>query len=143
MQNFKSTFLGTLAALSVVGIVLIGSSFALAVGADSPNLHKFPSTFAINATRACVYPSGGWTRIDAQNGAAVLSGALNSWTTYAIQCDSDAYVAWGTSAVVTDSADGWLAAGAIVRFATAGGNLYVSVRNKVHVSNDCHYIECK
>ena len=121
--------------------VLVGAGFAWAQSPGQPSTLTLPRGTSEALTRVCIYPAGGWTTINSDNSGANLSGQLKTWASYAIQCDSDAYIAWGASTAAADSSDGWLAAGSIVRFGT-GGYDYVSVLNKTHATADCHYIEC-
>lgn len=133
-----------IAAALTIGAVALMGNLLMAASPGQPGNVLTPEPFAQAAMRACAYPSGGWTTIDSDNGAAAnVSAALTLWTTYNIQCDDNAYVAWGDSTVDADTSDGWLAAGAIVRFTVLGGNNYVAVQNKVDATADCHYIECR
>lgn len=127
---------------AAVLVVLIGAGFAWAQSPGQPSVVQLPVATSDALTRVCIYPSGGWTTIDSDNSGANLSGALLAWGSYAIQCVADAYVAWGDDTAAADSSDGWLAAGAIVRFGTGGGDQYVSVLNKSDATADCHYIQC-
>jgi hypothetical protein len=136
MKTFIQNLLFVLAGGLAVGI---GVSFANSPG--QPAIVELSERIATNMFRPCIYPTSGWSTIDSDNSGANLSGQMETWSTYAIQCDADAYVSWGDSSVATDSSDGWLAAGAIVRFST-GGNDYVSVLNKSDATADCHYIQC-
>lgn len=102
-----------------------------------------PADLALQATRACSYPVGGWTIIDCSNAAAAQSAQLTSWARYAIQCGDDSYIAWGDEATdEADTSDGWVPSGAWVDFFTTSTVRYVSCRNK-NVDSDCRYIQCK
>ena len=118
--------------------------WAIAQTAAQPSLiDSVPDKFTRNASRPCLYQAEGWTTIDSDNSGDNDSAELTSWTTYVIQCTSDAYIAWGDSTVAADSSDGWIAGGAWIRFMTDATNVYVSVLNVTHATDDCHYIECK
>jgi hypothetical protein len=128
---------------AITAAVIVLAGVALAQTAAQPGLYTFPRDFNDSASRPPLYASGGWTTIDSDNSGANLSGELNAWTTYAIQCDDDAYIAWGGTAAAADSSDGWIAAGAWIRFTVGGADLYVSVLNKASATADCHYIEAR
>ena len=135
------TFIQNLFSACCVAAV-VGAGFVWAQSPGQPSTIGLSQKTSDSMTRTCIYPAGGWTTINSDNSGANLSGVLLTWATYAIQCDSDAYVSWGASDAAADSSDGWFAAGSIIRFGT-GGNTYVSVLNRTHATADCHYIQCK
>jgi hypothetical protein len=92
----------------------------------------------------CMMVAGGSTTIDSDNSGANLSGALEQWSRYWLQCDADAYLAQGTlTGAVTDAGDIWLPAGGILEVYTDATNIYLSVLNKTDATADCHYVECR
>ncbi len=95
-------------------------------------------------TRACLFPAGGWAIVNCTNSAAASSAQLNAWSSYIMQCGDDSYWATGTAASGqdADSSDGWLPAGAWLRFITTDNLRYVSVLNK-NSDSDCRVIECR
>jgi hypothetical protein len=136
----------TIIAVFGVGALLSGLfsvSAVLAQSAAQPSVVTTGSKFTANTSRPCMFAAGGWTTIDSDNSGANLSGAMTTWSTYVIQCTSDAYIAWGGATAAADSSDAWIAAGAWVRFITTDDSNYVSVLNTTHATNDCHYIECR
>ena len=97
---------------------------------------------AEQASRACVYPIGGWTIIDCSNVAAAQSAQLTPWARYVIQCGDDSYFATGDEATdEADSSDGWLPSGAWTDFFTTLDVRYVSCLNK-NSDSDCRIIRC-
>lgn len=128
-------------AYALVGAALVVAGSVYAATKAQPNSADLGALLTAAGARPCLYPSGGWTTIDSDNSGGNASGTLSTWTTYAVQCDADAYVSFGGTAA--DSSDGWLAAGAIVRFTNAGDATTFSVLNKSDATADCHYIECR
>ena len=94
------------------------------------------------ATRACIFPSGGWAIVNCSNAAAAASSQLNQWSRYVIQCGVDSYFATGTSAVAADANDGWLPAGAWLEFMTTDTVRYASCLN-IGSDSDCRILECQ
>lgn len=128
--------------LSVALFVVAG--LAIAQPVSSWNVANIDERLAKQATKACIFPSGGWTTINCSNAAAASSAQLNAWSRYAIQCGDDSYFAPGTAASGqdADSADGWIPSGAWLEFMTTDTIRYVSVLNK-NADSDCRILECK
>jgi hypothetical protein len=136
-MNTKTVFV-------VAGALLIAAGIAYAVPETQSPLRAFSTQTNEGATRACVFPSGGWTKIDCSNSAAASSAALTEWTRYIVQCGDDSYLATGTAASGqdADANDGWLPAGAWLEFMTTDTIRYLSCLNK-NSDSDCRILECK
>jgi hypothetical protein len=95
-------------------------------------------------SRACVFPTGGWTTVDCSNVAAASSAALTANTRYVVQCTDDSYIAWGTAATGqdADSSDGYVPDGSWLEFLTTDTIVYYSCLN-INSDADCRHIECQ
>lgn len=133
MKNFLAPIF---AAILAVGAV------AMAQSMSQNNLASLPDSFAQQAQRAAIHPSGGWTTIDCSDSAAAASAELNAWSRYVIQCGDDSRIAWGLSTVEADANDGYLPEGAWYEFMTTDSIRYVSCLN-VNVDSDCRIIEAR
>lgn len=131
----------THAVAAALGAALFVGGIVYAATKAQPSLADLGGLMNAAGARPCLYPAGGWTTIDSDNSTGNASGTLTTWTTYAVQCDADAYISFGGT--VADSGDGWLAAGAIVRFSVGADSSNFSVLNKTDATADCHYIECR
>lgn len=128
------------AALALV--VLCGAGI---VWAREKNVYDFDQRYSANNSRACVFPDGGWTKVDCSNVAAATSGQLNAWSRYVVQCGDSSYIAWGSASDMTaaDSSDGYIVGGAWLEYQTVGAEgRYFSCLN-INSDSDCRYIECK
>lgn len=137
MKIFKSI----LAASAFCVFVLNGPVHAQP--ASQNGLAKLPGNFISQAERPCVFPVGGWAKVDCSAVAAATSAQLNPWTRYVVQCGSDSYIAYGDEATdVADNADGWLPKGSWLPFITTLEIRYFSCLN-VSVDTDCRLLECR
>ena len=130
--------------LIIAGLLFIGATMAYAVPEVQYSMAHLQGITNQAATKACIFPSGGWTIIDCSNSAAASSSALNQWSRYVIQCGDDSYFATGTAASGqdADTSDGWVPAGGWLEFMTTESIKYVSVRNK-NSDSDCRILECQ
>lgn len=100
---------------------------------------------AANQTRACIPVIGdSAVTLAATTGADADSGALDAGSVYMLQCDTDAWLRWGTSAV-TAVADDWLQPAGVVSYFSTGGatNLATHVSAlSVSSNGDCRLLRC-
>lgn len=124
-------------------VFLLAAGFVLAQPMSQNNYVNTPPPMSQQATRSCMYPIGGWTKVDCSNAVAATSAQLNAWSRYVIQCGDDSYIATGDEATdVADANDGWLPTGAWLSFITTDSVRYISCLNKT-VDSDCRYWECR
>jgi hypothetical protein len=141
MKNLKITA-AILALVALAGFVLHVHS-AFGAGQVDPNLLDTNMKFAAAATKACLFPVGGWTIVDCSNVAAAQSGQLDDWTRYVVQCGVNSYIAWGDAATdEADANDGYIPAGSWLEFMTDSTSRYFSCLN-IGSDSDCRYIECR
>lgn len=121
-----------------------GDTLALAMlGCDQPSPWLLQVADTTTTEGACVYPAGGWTKIDCSNTSAASSAQLVASSRYVIQCGDDSYLATGTAAGQNANGDdGWLPLGAWLEFATTATVRYISCLNK-NSNSDCRYMECQ
>jgi len=132
----------------ITGVVL--TAVLLTVGIVSAqtqqhsSLQDFSPAQTAGASKACMFPDGGWTIVDCSNSAAASSAQLNRNSRYVVQCGDDSYIATGDTAASddADSSDGWVPSGAWAEFMTDYSVRYLSCLNK-NVDSDCRYIECR
>ena len=123
--------------------VAIGGAVAVANTITQSRLLWPGDTFTANATRACMFPKGGWTIVDCSNVAAAQSAELNAYSRYVVQCLDDSYFATGDESTdEADSSDGYLPAGSWLEMLTTASERYFSCLN-LNVDSDCRYIECQ
>lgn len=140
-ETIKIHFLSLLT-IVVVSVVCTAGYVVAATNAE-PNVNDMSDKYNKNVGRPCHMVPGGWTTIDSNNSTAVLSGQISDFAAFLLQCDADTRFVQGSSAAVADTGDGWIAAGAILKLGTSGSGRYLSVINKVHPTDDCHYVECR
>lgn len=127
---------------TVVALLLCVGAYSFAQTKAQPTLPELGERMNSAASRACLFPVGGWTKVDCSAAAAAQSGQLNAWSRYVVQCRSDSYIAWGDEATdEADSNDGFLPTGSWLEFLTDGTSRYLSCLN-VSSDTDCRYIEC-
>jgi len=98
------------------------------------------------ATRACVFPAGGWTKLDCSAAEANNSTALNQPSRYILQCVGNSHIAWAASSTVAaDANDGYLPGGDWLEFMTTPESDFISCDSSVGQGEDgaCFYIECQ
>lgn len=123
------------------GAVFAAALSIFAASWDQPGLIDTPPRYAQNASKACIFPSGGWTTIDSDNSTGNASGTLAALSRYVVQCDDAVKISFGGT--VADSGDGTLPAGAWLEFGTANVSTSFSVLNVTSATADCFYIECE
>lgn len=130
---------------TIIVSFLVGSAIgaiALAQPMSQPSASLLYKPLSDAATRACIFPSGGWTTIATDNVAGVASAQLNVWSRYVVQCGDDSRIAWGGSTVVADGSDGYITAEDWLEFITTPDTRYVSLLN-INNDNTCWIHECK
>lgn len=141
MKKFLVVSLVSVAA--IVAAISIGANVAMSQPASQHSQARTGEDLTKLATRACIFPIGGWTIIDCSNVAAATSAQLNYWSRYVIQCGDDSYIATGDAVTdVADSSDGWLPSGSWLEFMTTAQVRYVSCLNK-NADSDCRIWECQ
>jgi hypothetical protein len=142
------TFLHAVLALALLLGMALGLNYltrpAFAIPMQQHGLAKTPAIMNSQATRACMYQTGGWTTVDCSAGAA-YSTELNEWSRYVIQCESNAR--WAPTSVGSgadaDSADGYAPQGAWFDFFTTDVITYYSCDASALGGGKCRHIECK
>lgn len=126
---------------AAIGIILTATFSVFAGTWDQPGLLPTPPQYAANATKACIFPAGGWTTIDSDNSGGNASGTLDPLSRYVVQCDDAVKISFaGTTA---DSSDATLPALAWLEFGTGNVSSTFSVLNTTSATADCFYIECE
>jgi hypothetical protein len=120
----------------------LGGSLLLAAPESATPLKNLASMDR-GASRACLFPVGGWTIINCSNAAAASSAQLNEWSRYVIQCGDDSYIATDDAATggLADANDGYIPSGAWLEFLTTESVRYISCLN-INKDSDCRIWEC-
>ncbi|MEM6533919.1 MAG: hypothetical protein AAF654_14960 [Myxococcota bacterium] len=125
---------------AVVGVVVL----ALA-GLVSAQVENLDERRASNLTRACIPAIGDVAvTLAATTATDADSGALGLGSVYMLQCDTDAWIRWGSSAV-TAAADDWKQpAGVVSYFATGAAGRKANHVSALSVSadGDCRLMQC-
>lgn len=125
----------------LAGLAMVCITVVAGIVISAPK--KFSEIESVNRTRGCVYPIGGWTKIDCSNAVAAQTGQLSQWARYVVQCFDDSYIATGDeSSDTADANDGYLPEGAWLDFNTTDTVRYLSCLNK-NEDSDCRYWECQ
>ena len=131
------------AIFSALLAALVCGGYAIAQPMTQASVASLPPAINSAASRACLFPVGGWTIVNCSNAAAATSAQLNAFGRYVIQCGDDSYIATGDEATdVADANDGWLPTGAWLEFLTTDSVRYISCLNKT-IDSDCRLWECK
>lgn len=125
-------------AFGMIGVLAVtGSQVALA----GMNRTANQGQLVHELTRACTPATGAPVRLQATTGTDADSGALDAWTGYRLECDTDAWVRFGTSAVNAVANDNKYRAALPEYFSTSGTVVHVSALS-VSTNGDCRLTKC-
>lgn len=101
---------------------------------------KSQGQLALEEARPPIPDTGAPVRMQCTTGTDADSGALDPWESYIIQCDTDAWVRWGTAAVNAVANDFKVVSGIPHSFSTDTSTLHVSCLSVVTTA-DCRILK--